>query len=455
MVKRKELIQLINAYLDGYIEADDLQRLESELKTSKSAQKLYWQYARMHGSMETAWSSRDHVTEDEAADAIDEVASVSIRRHSFARTMRKSRKSRVSAWTGWAMAAALLLSMGVGAWYVAVTYAMDVARIVASADAQWEIAPPFEDDGKTLRRGDLKLTSGVVHVRMNSGAEVILEGPVVLRLDGDNRAHLSYGKIAAHVPTEAHGFTINTPSIRVVDLGTDFGIDASDPMNPEVHVFEGEVKAGLIRNNSGSVPKDSLNTGQATRFDESLGTSIPVVVSTARFTRDLERQRIALHNTGEGLAAGGIDRHWRVAEIYPKASAAVPAFSAFTPANYQHNSTRSSWISLTKRASMFAEGTIAAFETSFDLSGLDSKTAQIEARVLADDIVKAYELNGVRHSLPRPFDFETSHRGFRTIAITGRMLPGRNTLRFIVQNKKSQFAFRAELNGTAKPAKTP
>jgi hypothetical protein len=457
-MQRKELIQLINAYFDGNLEAAELQRLEAELKTSVEAQKLYWKYARLHGSIEEAWSGLNQAEPEEfkvpevvevPMSAIDEAADVFNSRHSHTRTIRRRKSSRVSTWTGWAMAAALLMSLGVGTWYIAVVYNTTVAVIVASVDAKWDVAPSTGKDGKSLNRGELKLRSGLVRIRMHSGAEVVLEGPATLRLDGENVAYLKTGKLAADVPPEAYGFTINTRTIRVVDLGTQFGVDASNPDIPEVHVFKGIVKAGLIENNSGATPRSSLTTGRATRFDSVLKTETPVVISKARFARDLVRRRINLHNTGERIAGGGRDMHWRVVPLLPTPGPAVAAAGAFQHAIYQPNSRQSSWISARTTAVSYVAGYTAAFETTFDMTGLDLKTALIEARVLADDIVVAYELNGVRRSLPMTFNFHLSHRGFRSLPISGRLLPGRNTLRFIVKNVGSQFAFRAELNGTA------
>jgi hypothetical protein len=44
------------------------------------------------------------------------------------------------------------------------------------------------------------------------------------------------------VPLQAHGFTIETPTHRAIDLGTEFAVDVSSKNATEVHVVEGEVK---------------------------------------------------------------------------------------------------------------------------------------------------------------------------------------------------------------------
>jgi ferric-dicitrate binding protein FerR (iron transport regulator) len=43
----------------------------------------------------------------------------------------------------------------------------------------------------------------------------------------NGKGHLHRGKLAAHVPPQAVGFEIETPTARIVDLGTDFRLAAS------------------------------------------------------------------------------------------------------------------------------------------------------------------------------------------------------------------------------------
>ena len=52
---------------------------------------------------------------------------------------------------------------------------------------------------------------------------------------------LKRGKLTAKVAGRAKGFTVETPSATLVDLGTEFAADVDRDGNGEVHVFRGEV----------------------------------------------------------------------------------------------------------------------------------------------------------------------------------------------------------------------
>jgi hypothetical protein len=66
--------------------------------------------------------------------------------------------------------------------------------------------------------------------------------------------------VAADVPEQARGFTVQTPDGGAVDLGTRFGVDVSGKGGSEVHVFQGEV----ITQARGDAAGRSLRTGEAT-----------------------------------------------------------------------------------------------------------------------------------------------------------------------------------------------
>jgi ferric-dicitrate binding protein FerR (iron transport regulator) len=94
-----------------------------------------------------------------------------------------------------------------------------------------------------LRRGHrVRLQSGFTAIQFQQGAEVILEGAADLEITGPNRATLHHGSAVARVPDQAHGFTIDGPGGRVVDLGTEFAVRAAST-GMEVHVLEGKVEA--------------------------------------------------------------------------------------------------------------------------------------------------------------------------------------------------------------------
>jgi hypothetical protein len=130
-----------------------------------------------------------------------------------------------------------------------------VAMLTRVIDARWKSAPLRV--GSSLEPGSLRLEAGMAQIVFYTGARIVLEGPAELRLVSPSEAVLSSGKLLAEVPPAARGFRLKTGQLKVVDLGTAFGIDAT-PGRTEVHVFQGKVE--LL---PGSASEQLLVEGQA------------------------------------------------------------------------------------------------------------------------------------------------------------------------------------------------
>ncbi|MEL7266909.1 MAG: hypothetical protein AAFP69_19155 [Planctomycetota bacterium] len=46
------------------------------------------------------------------------------------------------------------------------------------------------------------------------------------------------------MPDEAIGFTVDSPGLELIDLGTEFAVRVGDAGAPEVHVFGGVAESG-------------------------------------------------------------------------------------------------------------------------------------------------------------------------------------------------------------------
>jgi hypothetical protein len=119
-----------------------------------------------------------------------------------------------------------------------------IARITDSHSAQWQDGAVLPVGRSLLAVGQkLSLVSGLVEISFDNGARVLLEGPAELTLDSPVRATLAHGQLTAEIPEQAIGFTIQTPMVNVVDLGTKFGVRVSPKGMTDVAVFSGEVVA--------------------------------------------------------------------------------------------------------------------------------------------------------------------------------------------------------------------
>ncbi len=89
--------------------------------------------------------------------------------------------------------------------------------------------------------GVLRLQSGEVVVRLQTGVEVAVIGPATLVVRNGLHITLESGRLLANVPHWATGFTVRTTDLEVYDLGTVFGVSASERMS-DVFVFKGSVQ---------------------------------------------------------------------------------------------------------------------------------------------------------------------------------------------------------------------
>jgi len=115
-----------------------------------------------------------------------------------------------------------------------------VAVLLQTHKAEWEDTGLPIRPGSTLPPGRLVLKSGYAHLEFYNGATVILEGPAELRLISRTQAFCERGKLRATVPPQAHGFAIGSPSMDLIDRGTEFGMSVGGGKT-EVHVFQGQV----------------------------------------------------------------------------------------------------------------------------------------------------------------------------------------------------------------------
>ncbi len=117
-----------------------------------------------------------------------------------------------------------------------------VATLVEAQNCRWAGSDLPTVEGAGLGTGTLALTEGMATIRFKSGATVTLEAPSVLEVESAMKCRLVEGSVVADVPESAHGFTIDTAQMEVIDLGTRFGVTATPLGESNVFVFEGEVK---------------------------------------------------------------------------------------------------------------------------------------------------------------------------------------------------------------------
>lgn len=177
----------------------------------------------------------------------------------------------------WAWGAAAAVALGLSAFIalrllpsaaIAANEPMPVAVLQEQADAVWRDTPLAA--GAALPPGPLLLESGLAALEFANGARLLIEGPSDFELISSDHVFFKSGRLSAEVPPPAQGFTISTPDLRVVDLGTRFGLSLSAGGAGLVRVEKGEVEVHRKKVQRNLLEGDALAFDRSGDLDASL-----------------------------------------------------------------------------------------------------------------------------------------------------------------------------------------
>ena len=197
-----------------------------------------------------------------------------------------------------------------------------VAVLTETVDARFAAGENQPVRGDLLPKGLLKLESGIVRLQFYSGAEVILEGPIDFELLSDNSAACTSGIFRASVPRPAQGFSVETPLVEMVDLGTAFGANIRRNGSTEVHVFEGEVEVYQAGTGRNPKTRSLLTAGYALEV-EADGSTTDILADDLAFISDdevyqrMHRKAAQRHEAWQKFCEDSIDRDPSVLAHYP------------------------------------------------------------------------------------------------------------------------------------------
>ncbi len=161
-----------------------------------------------------------------------------------------------------------------------------VARISRASEAHWrkrDIAPVV---GTGLTAGRMFLDKGFLEITFRDDARLIVEAPAKIELVDGRRVRLRRGTLTAHVPQEARGFEVETPSARVTDLGTEFALVVDNRGAAEVHVLDGWVATSFtVTGRDKQQQVKALYQDHAMCFDARAGIMRTIDVDGERFAR--------------------------------------------------------------------------------------------------------------------------------------------------------------------------
>jgi len=161
-----------------------------------------------------------------------------------------------------------------------------VGRVTDMVDVRWADPNTATEHGMRVPRGrKYTLVSGLMEITYDSGARVILQGPVTYEVDSRDSGFLSVGKLTAKFEKKEEGrqerekkavsdrqlaasatnpksqvsnsqisdpqsltpvFAVHTPAAVITDLGTEFGVEVAKDGTTTSHVFRGLVQVETV-----------------------------------------------------------------------------------------------------------------------------------------------------------------------------------------------------------------
>lgn len=163
-----------------------------------------------------------------------------------------------------------------------------VAVITGEHETKWaDGMRPMPPDA-AMEAGDrLSLTEGLIEITFDDGAVVILEGPSEFVIDSPGAGTLEVGKLSARIPRQAVGFSIDIPTGRIVDLGTEFCVEVVPMGAVEVHVLRGRVVLLLTLPDDGHGKPMFIAEGEAIRVSPNEGRVDRIASEPGRFAHDI------------------------------------------------------------------------------------------------------------------------------------------------------------------------
>lgn len=170
-------------------------------------------------------------------------------------------------------------------------YSQEVAMLTDSMNAKWVNVEDSMDIGTRLSTGsdELYLKKGLVGLLFDNNAKVIVEGPAKFKLLAEDRIGLRYGKVYAVVPQQAVGFSVYTENAKVIDLGTEFGVEVNSRGDTYLNVVKGKTQlTQLIAGEKSDIPSMVVREEMAKMVSGSTYAVSNICYDASRFVRSFD-----------------------------------------------------------------------------------------------------------------------------------------------------------------------
>ncbi len=194
---------------------------------------------------------------------------------------------------------------------------VEVATLSDSMNAKWADIDSSMRKGVRLvdSRKKLMLREGFAELTFDNTAHVVIEAPAEFQILADDRIGLTYGKLYATVPLDAVGFSVYTPNAKIIDLGTEFGVQADFNGNTKLSVLKGKI---LLAAGGAGKTKMEVSEGTSKKISGKTGNVSDIRYRSDYFVRKINSEAAVawrgqseinlayLVDGGNGLAPGQI-----------------------------------------------------------------------------------------------------------------------------------------------------
>lgn len=186
---------------------------------------------------------------------------------------------------------ALMLIIGLSSFFIIPAlnrHSQIVGKISKYVDVIWEPnAQRWTENAQIFPGDQIHFRRGIIELELVSGTKIILEGPALFTVIDSQEVKLQVGTLFAHVPQQATGFSVKTPSSRILDLGTEFGVVVDQAGITDVHVVKGRLDVDLL-GASGRVKESRLLAiSDAVRLQQSSSNIANIPFQSEIFTKEL------------------------------------------------------------------------------------------------------------------------------------------------------------------------
>ena len=311
--------RLIDQYLSGEIDAAGFAALEDRLLKDEELRKFFVEYASFDTQLKLNIKS-----EASFARSLSRLQ-LPVPDSGAERPVQSSSFASDGSWLTVVSILAVSVLVGFFIWFgVERSSQADIAWVLNAQNCIWDSGSAKR--GRFVEDQWVTIEAGLLEIGFDSQAVLLAQGPATFKICDENRIELQSGRVAVKMPKGYSGFEVLTPSGRVLDLGTEFGVSVDESGNVGVSVFDGEVMAyskdesqqlRLVKNESASLKPEGIPQSTAVNQQFIRKIVVPSRLIENRFDLSFDEadqlnsnsaQRVVFDQNGKSVGLSRLDR---------------------------------------------------------------------------------------------------------------------------------------------------